>query len=216
MMKLLLIILALAFMLAILYLILIIPRFRKPNYQPLLHPYYAHRGLHNTARGIPENSMKAFQEAVAGGYGIELDVQLSKDEIPVVFHDSNLRRMCGVDANVSSLSLDELKRLSLGGTQERIPTFQEFLEMVDGRVPLIVEIKMEKRNDRIPEEVNRLLEKYQGPYCIESFHPSALIWYRKHRPDVVRGQLCTNFNKENKNCSLPYFLLRVILYNVRR
>ena len=214
MMKLLLIILALAFLLAILYLILIIPRFRKPNYQPLLHPYYAHRGLHNTARGIPENSMKAFQEAVAGGYGIELDVQLSKDEIPVVFHDSNLRRMCGVDANVSSLSLDELKRLSLGGTQERIPTFQEFLEMVDGRVPLIVEIKMEKRNDRIPEEVNRLLEKYQGPYCIESFHPSALIWYRKHRPDVVRGQLCTNFNKENKNCSLPYFLLSKMLTNI--
>ena len=118
---------------------------------------------------------------------------------------------CG---ETGELTLAELKQLSLAGTQERIPTFQEFLTLVNGQVPLIIEIKMDKRDDRIPEAVNEQLRGYQGVYCIESFHPSALIWYRKHRPDVFRGQLCTNFNKENKNCSLPFFLLSKMLSNI--
>lgn len=181
--------------------------------------YYAHRGLHNLNEGVPENSMKAFRLAVEKGYGIELDVQLSADGVPVVFHDNTLTRMCGVDRRVCDLTLAELKKLSLGGagkpdTGERIPTFQEFLEMADGRVPLIVEIKMEKWDARIPEAANGLLKDYRGPYCIESFHPGALVWYRKHRPDVFRGQLCTNFNKEHLNHSLPYFLLGKMLTNI--
>ena len=158
--------------------------------------------------------MKAFRLAVEKGYGIELDVQLSADGVPVVFHDNTLARMCGVNRRVRELTLAELKALSLGGTEERIPTFQEFLEMVDGRVPLIVEIKMEKWDARIPAAANELLKEYKGPYCIESFHPGALVWYRKHRPDVFRGQLCTNFNKEHMNHSLPYFLLGKMLTNI--
>ena len=218
-MKALLVLIIILLLLFLLYMVLIMPRFRKPDCKALLHHYYAHRGLHDLSAGIPENSMKAFRLAVEKGYGIELDVQLSADGVPVVFHDNTLTRMCGVDRRVRDLTLAELKKLSLGGqgipdTGERIPTFQEFLEMVDGRVPLIVEIKMEKWDARIPEAANELLKDYRGPYCIESFHPGALVWYRKHRPDVFRGQLCTNFNKEHMNHSLPYFLLGKMLTNI--
>ena len=205
---------ALLFLLAALYFLLLLPRFRSPDCSALMGYFYAHRGFHNLEEGIPENSMKAFRLAVEKGYGIELDVQLSADGIPVVFHDNTLARMCGVDRRVRELTLAELKALSLGGTKEQIPTFQEFLEMVDGRVPLIVEIKMEKWDARIPAAANELLKEYKGPYCIESFHPGALVWYRKHRPDVFRGQLCTNFNKEHLNHSLPYFLLGKMLTNI--
>ena len=210
---------ALIFLLAALYFLLLIPRFHSPDCGALMGYYYAHRGLHNLKAGIPENSMKAFLLAVEKGYGIELDVQLSADGVPVVFHDNTLTRMCGVDRRVRDLTLAELKKLSLGGTGkpdtgERIPTFQEFLEMVDGRVPLIVEIKMEKWDARIPEAANELLKDYRGPYCIESFHPGALVWYRKHRPDVFRGQLCTNFNKEHMNRSPAYFFLGKMLTNI--
>lgn len=212
-MKFLLALLLIILCLTALYLLMIMPRFRKPDCSALMNHYYAHRGLHDSASGIPENSMKAFRAAVERGYGIELDVQISSDGIPVIFHDTNLRRMCGVDRPLMELTLAELKELSLGGTDERIPTLREFLDMVDGQVPLIVEIKMEKRDDRIPEAANELLKNYKGVYCIESFHPSALIWYRQHRPDVFRGQLCTNFVKESKNLSLPLFLLGKMLTN---
>ena len=172
-------------LLFLLYMILIMPRLHKPDCSALLHQYYAHRGLHDLEAGVPENSMKAFRLAIEKGFGMEMDVQLSKDGIPVVFHDATLTRMCGVEKRVNELTLAELKQLSLAGTQERIPTFQEFLTLVNGQVPLIIEIKMDKRDDRIPEAVNEQLRGYQGVYCIESFHPSAPIWYRKHRTDAV-------------------------------
>ena len=163
--------------------------------------------------------MKAFRLAIEKGYGIELDVQLSADGIPVVFHDATLTRVCGVNRRVCDLTLSELKQLSLGGkdfpdTGERIPTFAEFLKLVDGRVPLIVEIKMEKWDARVPEAADKLLRDYRGPYCVESFHPGVLVWYRKHRPDVFRGQLCTNFVKEHMCRSLSYFLLGKMLTNI--
>lgn len=200
--------------LILLYLVLIMPRLHKPDCGPLLHHDYAHRGLHNLSAGIPENSMKAFQNAIEHGFGMEMDVQLSKDGVPVVFHDATLSRMCGIDKKVNELTFAQLEELSLGGTKERIPSFEEFLKLVDGKVPLIIEIKMEKRDDRIPETVNEFLKDYKGVYCIESFHPSALVWYRKNRPDVFRGQLCTNFCKENQSTSLAYFLLGKMLTNI--
>ncbi len=197
-----------------LYLLLIMPRLRKPELSALLKHHYAHRGLHNLRQGIPENSMAAFARAVIHGYGIELDVQLSKDGQAVVFHDATLNRMCGVDKRVDALTLAELKELSLAGTREKIPAFQEFLDLINGQVPLVVEIKMDKKDDRIPEEVNRLLKDYKGVYCIESFHPSALIWYKKHRPDVVRGQLSTNMKKDMAHPSFVHILLGYLVSNI--
>ena len=211
--------LAVVFLLAALYFLLLIPRFHSPDCGALMGHFYAHRGLHDGKCGIPENSMKAFRLAIEKGYGIELDVQLSADGIPVVFHDATLTRVCGVNRRVCDLTLSELKQLSLGGkdfpdTGERIPTFAEFLKLADGRVPLIVEIKMEKWDARVPEAADALLKGYRGPYCVESFHPGVLVWYRKHRPDVFRGQLCTNFVKEHMCRSLSYFLLGKMLTNI--
>ena len=150
---------------------------------------FAHRGLHSEDQSVPDNSRKAFSLAVEAGYGMELDVQLSRDGQVVVFHDDTLLRACGVDARVDELDYAELKALSLFGTEERIPLFSEVLELVDGRTPLIVELKTGARNDELCEKTYAFLRTYPGAYCIESFHPLIVAWFRFHAPNVLRGQL---------------------------
>lgn len=199
--------------LVVLYLFLIRPRFQKPDASPFLNRCFAHRGLHDSTNGIPENSLAAFVRAVEAGYGIELDVQLSSDGVPVVFHDASLSRMCAIDRRVDSLTLAQLKSHCLAGTKEQIPTFSEVLSLIAGRVPLLVEIKMDRLDLRIPAAVDRLLSAYSGDYCIESFHPLALWWYRRHRPGVLRGQLSTHFNAENHTWSPLQFLLGKMVLN---
>ena len=100
---------------------------------------YAHRGLHDDS--APENSLQAFENACRAGYGIELDVQLSRDGVVMVFHDYSLLRMTGCDKKLSELDATELTALSLKNTAETIPTFEQVLSLVDGRVPLLVELK---------------------------------------------------------------------------
>ena len=138
---------------------------------PFFHIHYAHRGLFDNDSDAPENSLLAFQRAVNAGYGMELDVQLSKDNQLVIFHDATLKRMCGVEGNVWDYTLEELQQMKLANSAETIPTFQEFLSVVDGKVPFILEFKLDR----------------------------ALIWYRKNRPDVLRGQLSEEFFREEKN-----------------
>ena len=103
----------------------------------LLKSPVAHRGLHGN--GIPENSAAAFENAIKNDYPIEMDIQLTSDCVPVVFHDDNMKRMTGVDANVQTKTLAEVKQMCLADTDERIMTFEEFLDFVDGRVPLVIE-----------------------------------------------------------------------------
>ena len=150
---------------------------------------FAHRGLHSEDQSIPENSLKAFALAAEAGYGMELDVQLSKDGQVVVFHDDTLDRVCGVAARVDELDFAELEKLSLFGTDERIPLFSKVLELVNGRTPLIVELKNGHRNDELCEKTWALLRTYPGAYCIESFNPLIVAWFRFHAPTVLRGQL---------------------------
>ena len=156
---------------------------------PFLGRNYAHRGLHSEDQSIPENSMKAFALAAEAGYGMELDVQLSKDGQVVVFHDDTLDRVCGVAARVDELDYDELKALPLYGTEERMPLFSEVLALVGGRTPLIVELKNGPKNDELCEKTYALLRTYQGAYCVESFNPFIVAWFRFHAPAVLRGQL---------------------------
>lgn len=199
-----------------LYLFLICPRvFGKPDDRVLYGRHYAHRGLFDNKTNAPENSLNAFRKAVNANYGIELDVQLSKDGIPVVFHDAALKRMCGVSGNVWDYTLEELQKMKLADSNETIPTFQQVLDVVNGRVPLIVEYKLDVPQVQVCEKGNALLEKYNGIYCIESFHPLALIWYKKHCPDVIRGQLSENFMKHKKNKGKPeLWILKHLLSNV--
>lgn len=181
-----------------LWLFLIAPRARRAAVKPFLRPY-AHRGL--WGEGVPENSLAAFRAAVEHGFAIELDVQLSKDGTVMVFHDYTLKRMCGKDVLLSDLTVAELDAYTLGGTDEPIPTFAEVLELVGGRVPLLVELKGESTNASLCPAVAALLDRYEGPYCVESFNPMLLRWFKKNRGQVVRGLLSTDLIKEKKNGS---------------
>ena len=207
-------VICIVFILGLIYLFLVAPRmFRKPDRTPFYGVHYAHRGLFDNETEAPENSMNAFQKAVDAGYGIELDVQLSKDDVPVVFHDASLKRMCGVDGKVWEYTFEELQKMSLAKSGQKIPKFQEVLKLVNGKVPLIVEYKLDRVQTKVCELGNGLLKDYKGIYCIESFHPLALIWYRKNRPDVMRGQLAKNFRADYKERK-ELFLMTHLLANV--
>ena len=168
----------------------------------------AHRGLHSPDRTVPENSLEAFRLAAEMGYGIELDVQLSKDGQVVVFHDDTLNRVCGVDSRVDELDYDELKKLSLCGTEQTIPLFTEVLSLVHGRSALIVELKGGRRNKELCLKTRDILDAYDGDFCIESFHPGIVRWFRKNAPDYLRGQLAMPMEdyKKGLNPVLKYAL----------
>ncbi len=152
---------------------------------------YAHRGLHG--KGVPENSMHAFELAAQEGYAIELDVRLSRDGIPVVIHDDELKRMTGVEKKVSDLPADALSGLSLAGSGEGIPLFEDVLLRVAGRVPLLVEIKNGGHAGKLEEKTWELLRRYSGLFAVQSFSPYSIAWFKKNAPKVMRGQLSSRF-----------------------
>lgn len=211
------IIIALVVVLAV-YLFLIAPRIiNRPDVSVLNGVHYAHRGLHDNDSDAPENSMPAFQAAVDAGYGIELDVQMTKDGQVVVTHDFHLRRICGADVQVNQLTYEELQQYTILNSKERIPLFTDFLKLVDGKVPLVVELKCRNGKDPIAVEADKILQSYKGVYCIESFDPRVLLWYKANRPEVIRGQLSGNLNKEEKKegmMKVVYWLLTHLLLNV--
>ncbi len=199
----------------ILYLMAIMPKItNRHDLTPWQGRYYAHRGLHLNPKESPENSMTAFGLAVSHNYGIEMDVQLSKDNIPVIFHDYNLKRVCGVDKKVRELTYAELQELTLHQSTEHIPTFRSVLDMVNGQVPLIIELKVEFHDTLVCNIAASMLDKYKGLYCIESFNPLVLLWYKKKRPNIMRGQLSSNLIKD-KEVGSPYlyFVLQNLLLN---
>ena len=187
---------------------------KKTKWQHLTGWDYAHRGLYDNEHGIPENSMAAFRRAVDKGYGIELDVHLTADNQLVVFHDDTLTRMCGMNKKISSFLYSDLMQLRLLGTEEGIPLFKDVLELIDGKVPLIIELKVDGSNQNLLcPLVWQLLSRYKGDYCIESFHPFVLQWFKRHEPQVVRGQLSCNFFKENPHCDVVLFLMSNLMTN---
>jgi len=165
--------------------------------------YIAHRGLFDNDTDHPENSLAAFSRAVEAGYGIELDVQLTKDAKLVVFHDPDLKRMCGEDVALSELTYKELRTRRLGKSDETIPLFQQVLDVIGGRVPLVTEIKSGFRLIDTCRLTDATLSRYDGVYCVESFDPRALMWYRWRRPDVLRGQLADDFSEEPATGVVP-------------
>lgn len=156
---------------------------------PFLHRNIAHRGLHTKDKSIPENSMAAFNAAISNCYGIELDLQFTKDEQIVVFHDDTLKRVCGVDGRVDEYTYNELLQFSLCATKEKIPLFEDFLTLVSGKVPLVIELKNGPKNDLLCQKAYHILKEYQGDYCIESFHPLIIAWFKRNAPNILRGQL---------------------------
>lgn len=201
--------------LVLLYMLAIMPKLSKnPKVDQFDGWFYAHRGLHNKKTQAPENSMAAFKLAVEQGYGIELDVQLTKDKVAVVHHDYDLKRSCGVDKKISDLDYKELQEYKLFKSQERIPTFREVLDLIGGKVPVIVELKIPWKPHNTCIAASKELKNYRGLYCIESFNPFGLGWYKKHFPQVVRGQLSTDFIKEKiEGSKMQYFILKHLLLN---
>lgn len=197
-----------------LYFLMIMPGvFGRPDTKVFRKWLYAHRGLHDNASDAPENSMKAFAKAVEQGFGIELDIQLTKDDVPVVFHDFTLQRICGAEGRVRDFTFEQLQRFRLCDSGERIPRLEEVLRLVDGRVPLIIEFKMEIGDRALCPVADRLLREYKGLYCIESFNPLAVLWYHCHRRKVVRGQLSDAFLKEGEYRGLSCFVMQNLLLN---
>lgn len=174
-------------LLALAYALLISPA-PRPEARELLGWLYAHRGLHGD--GVPENSLAAFERAAAAGYGMELDVQLTCDGRLVVFHDETLRRVCGVEGRLCDMTYDQLRAAPLPDGSA-IPLFADVLALVNGRVPLIVEIKHHGGAERNARAALEALQGYAGPYCVESFHPLAVRYFKKHAPNIVRGQLAS-------------------------
>lgn len=201
--------------LLLIYLFVIMPRMAgKPDYTPLKGWFYAHRGLHDNKGDAPENSIAAFRLAVENGYGMELDVQLTKDRIPVVFHDGTLNRVCGVKGKVKDYTYEELQQFRLCKSQERIPLFADVLKMVDGRVPMIIEMKIHEDPATVCAIADELIREYKGVYCIESFHPLAVRWFYKNRPEVIRGQLSSRMVEKGKAEPLHYVLVHYLMTNV--
>lgn len=199
-----------------LYLLAIMPRmFGRPDRSAFLQVLYAHRGLHDNEGPAPENSLAAFGRAVEAGYGIELDVQLTKDKVPVVFHDFTLRRVCGGEGKVRDYTFEELQQFRLCESGEQIPSFRQVLELVNGRVPLIIEYKAAGVDVEVCSVADRLLDSYRGLYCVESFNPMAVFWYRRHRREVMRGQLSQNHlrEKEGGYPKVLLFALQHLLFN---
>ena len=180
----------------LLFLYMIAPRFRfRKNLKPFIRYDYAHRGYWNIHKAIPENSLSSFRLAVSHGFGIELDLHLTKDNKIVVFHDHTLTRMCGIDLPVCELTYKELQKFTLMNSKEQIPLFQDVLNLVNGQVPLLVEIKLPTVKTLTCRLADELLQNYSGKYCIESFNPLALRWYKKNRKEIIRGQLSANLTK---------------------
>ncbi len=174
------------FILAAGYLWFIAPSHTQPKTNAFLGKLCAHRGLHDGNLQVFENSMKAFSLAVENGYGIEMDVQLTRDHQLVVHHDASTKRVCGTDKIILETNYADLPLLPDGS---RIPLFADYLAMVAGRVPLIVEIKGYGNQQQTAKATLEHLRAYTGPYCIESFSPQIVRYFKLHAPDIIRGQL---------------------------
>lgn len=179
----------------------------------------AHRGLHS--KTVPENSLSAFSKAIEKGYAIELDVQQLTDGTIVVFHDETLARMTGNDGYIKYLHKEDLKALSLKGSKEHIPTLEQVLKLVDGKVPLLIEIKNPYKVGNFEQALIDALKNYNGEFAVQSFNPYSLAYFKKHAPNILRGQLSGSYKGEkigwfkkillrkmklNKRVSVPHFI----------
>ena len=181
-----------ALLLFMLYIGCVGGRVGHPGLKDLRGWNYAHRGLHS--KGVPENSMAAFRAALDHGYGIEFDVHLLRDGNLAIIHDASLERTAGADIMIEDLTTEDLNAYHLEGTEETIPTFRQLLDLYAGKAPLIIELKPERGNHAaLTETVCRMLEDYEGVYCLESFDPRCIAWLKKNRPELIRGQLSKNY-----------------------
>jgi len=202
------------FVIVLLLIVLYLVKPNKRRIDKLPVRLFAHRGLHG--KTVPENTLAAFRMASEKKLGVELDVRFTRDKKVVVFHDDNLRRLCGKDIKVIDLTYDELQRYNIAGTDEKIPLLSDVLKVLDC-VPVICEIKSDNAGplEELCAAVNNIIKEYRGFICIESFHPFAVRWFRRNRPDTIRGQLSMRFTRKNSDLSpVKAFLMTNLFVNV--
>ena len=173
----------------------------------------AHRGFHTIDKSVPENSLLAFSNAIQKGYSIELDLNVLKDGTVVTFHDIHLKRLCNDPRFLSELEKNDLKDLRLLNTNEHIATLEEVLSLVDGQVPLLIELKPHGNVIFLCESFMKVMKDYQGVWAVFSFHPSVVRWFKKNHPKVIRGQIA-EFFKDNKDISkISKYLMKSMFLN---
>lgn len=160
----------------------------------------AHRGLH-VADDIPENSLPAFENSVKHGFAIELDVRIIDDQTIIVFHDEKLSRMTNRDGYVSNLKAADLNEIRLLKTDCTIPTFERVLETVNGKVPLLIEIKKAEQSFALEDELIEMLKSYNGDYAVQSFDPFSMQYFYKNAKQIMRGQLASYFHHNDYDVS---------------
>ncbi len=169
----------------------------------------AHRGLHG--KDVPENSLTSFRLAMEAGYAVETDLHLTKDGVLVAFHDDTLTRMTGAEGNIKEKTYAELAGLTLANSQEKIPTFDEMLNLISGKVPLLIELKSNGEKGLEKAVCNRL-KTYNGAYALQSFDPFILRRVKKCAPEMLRGQL-SSFFEDQKFGFWKRLLLKRMFFN---
>lgn len=169
--------------------------------------YIAHRGLFDNIT-IPENSLAAVQNAVDNGFGMELDVQMTIDGVLCVFHDDTLDRMTNTTGIVEQMTWDDIKDIKLLDTSHTIPTMQQWLNTVDGKSPMVIEIKSHKNIGVLETKLVEMLADYKGEYVLESFNPFIVRWLRVHYPHIVTGQLSELYQEAHGLSKISRWLLR--------
>lgn len=157
----------------------------------LVKEIISHRGMFNEE--FPENTLGAFQNAVNHHYACELDVQMTTDGKLIVFHDYDMERLTGVKGDIREKSYDEIKNLKIHNSQYGIPLFEDVLKLVNGQIPLLVEVKNHKHIGEMETKIRDMLRKYNGKYAIESFNPFIIRWFYKNANEMIRGQLSCPF-----------------------
>lgn len=170
----------------------------------------AHRGLHDRSRQIPENSIPAFTDAIENGFSIELDIRRTSDNQIVAFHDSNLLRQTGSNRLIRSLTLQSLKDLRLNNTEHRIPLFEDILNIVAGRVPILIDIKNEEAAGAFEKKIYEIIRMYSGKFAIESFNPYTLRWFKNNAPHILRGRVAFDHDSIRFNFLRRYLVGRYL------
>lgn len=167
----------------------------------------SHRGIHDNKK-IFENTLEAISLAVNKGYIIEIDVHLTKDNKLVVFHDYNTKRITKKDMIIEDSIYNDLNDQTI----IHIPLLEEVLNLVDKKVPLLIEIKQERKVGNLEQNLMNILKDYQGEYAIQSFNPKVLYWFKKNYSKILRGQLSYQY-KSKKIPKLSKYLLKNMFFN---
>ena len=184
----------------------------------LVNQFIAHRGLYDDTH--PENTLGAFEEAIKNNYAIEFDVRMLADGTLVIFHDESLSRMTGKDGYLCKLNYKDIKDIKVNNSNYSIPTFMEALKLINGQVPILIEIKNSsiKKIGIMEQMICELLKDYKGEFAICSANPYVLSWFKQHKPEFLRGIISSFYKNEKEGRKyvkswVVRFILRRMLLN---